>query len=407
MVFALCALLVYRRRHIETAGDVVSVAVVRPVFRVGVAFCVGLFFGSFTAAFFGWENTTPVLCVLVVLWSVVGWFAAEMLLRKSFRVFRRWKGAAAMACVMAVLCASFYFDWFGVENRVPAPDQVGSIEVSMQLGYPQDSACYLSAEVDDPQLMEQFIQLHQTLVEEKPGRRGQDLSYDEIKNLRLTYRLKNGRTLSRSYDVPVSLADLDRADTLSGQYSSLGQNRALARLAYRLDEMKPENLADVRLAGVYQGSWGNLSDFSLENLSRKDMAELWQAVLLDMDEGNLGKRWPLDTPERFENTLYSDLVFLFDIPDDSRVNTETAENYDMYEGAWDMARQDEVTVTLTPGAVHTLSALYRLHVLPEGWHLVANHYVLMADNRELAVQQEPETCLDLHEDGSVAKISAP
>lgn len=32
----------YRRRHLESAGDVVSVRWVRPVFKYGVAFCTAV-----------------------------------------------------------------------------------------------------------------------------------------------------------------------------------------------------------------------------------------------------------------------------------------------------------------------------------------------------------------------------
>ena len=94
VVFVLLALWVYRGRQVESAGDVVSVPLVRPVFKYGVALCSGLCLGVFTTQILGWYNTdsTAVLVVCVLLWTAAGYFAAEMLLKKSFRVLRAWKG---------------------------------------------------------------------------------------------------------------------------------------------------------------------------------------------------------------------------------------------------------------------------------------------------------------------------
>ena len=61
---------------------------------------------------------------MVAGWAVVGYFVAEMLLKKSFRVFKAWKGAAAMTAVLLVLCLACLLDLFGVEGRVPDPSRV-------------------------------------------------------------------------------------------------------------------------------------------------------------------------------------------------------------------------------------------------------------------------------------------
>ena len=65
-VFALAALLVYRTRHIESAGDVVAVRIVRPVFRYGFAFCAGLTGGVWSAALLS-QDSPAALTFWVVL----------------------------------------------------------------------------------------------------------------------------------------------------------------------------------------------------------------------------------------------------------------------------------------------------------------------------------------------------
>ena len=139
LVFAAAALLVYRVRHVESAGDVVAVKVVRPVFRYGFALCAGLTGGVWTSSLLMQDSTTA-LTFWVVFWGVVGCFAAEMLLKKSFRVLKAWKGSVALGAVMLLLCLSVSLDWYGYEDRVPASDQVESIEIYGLSSAPYDGA---------------------------------------------------------------------------------------------------------------------------------------------------------------------------------------------------------------------------------------------------------------------------
>ena len=83
-VLAGAALLLYRRRSLEAAGDVVAVRAMRPVFQYGVALCAGLFLGMVTAQLLGLPDLG--LMAAILLWGVAGYFVARMLLDKSFRV---------------------------------------------------------------------------------------------------------------------------------------------------------------------------------------------------------------------------------------------------------------------------------------------------------------------------------
>ena len=97
LVLAVCAFLLYRVRRLESAGDVVSVKPMRPVFKYGVAVCSGFTFGLGTSFFLNMGEVG--LMVSIVVWGIAGYFVAQMLLDKSFRVFKKWKGAAADSLV--------------------------------------------------------------------------------------------------------------------------------------------------------------------------------------------------------------------------------------------------------------------------------------------------------------------
>lgn len=194
VVLAAAALLLYRRRQLETAGDVVAVRVMRPVFRYGVAFCAALFLGQVTAALIGQSRNHMVLMVCVFLWGIAGCFAAQMLLDKSFRVLRRWKGAAAVGAVLLLAFAVVELDLTGFETRVPRAEEVATVQVRGLNGFPQDSGSYADAWLDSPESVARVTALHQAIVDS--WERGEMGEYESVT---LTYKLKDGTTLTRQY----------------------------------------------------------------------------------------------------------------------------------------------------------------------------------------------------------------
>ena len=361
VVFALLALWVYRGRQVESAGDVVSVPLVRPVFKYGVALCSGLCLGVFTTQILGWYNTdsTAVLVVCVLLWTAAGYFAAEMLLKKSFRVLRAWKGCAAAVAVMAFLCAVCVFDLFGVETRVPDPDRVISMEADAGMGYPGDSG-RLTLTTSDRGIIEQVTALHQAMVNERE-RVGTEAGDDYI-SLRVTYRLENGSTLSRQYySVPVFRDEIDREGTLTWQADQILQDRTLAEQLYGFDGYEGWRLTEVDLYDVYQVREDFWDSIYLEQ-STADLLQLWEAVRQDFREGTLGNH-SLFPPEDGESTadLWPSLQFYWEKP---------MERED-YQGLTTAASQERETVSiaLNPRAEHTMAWL-EAHGLPgEGYAL--------------------------------------
>ncbi len=134
LVFLALALLMYRRRDLECAGDAVAVSWLAPVFQTiaavtGLAaavICLEMFFG------YRLRNHEIVMYGLAVCGMAVGWFAGKMLLERSTRVFRpkNWIGLGLMAAIFAVSLAMTQFDVFGIETWTPEADKVASVTVS-------------------------------------------------------------------------------------------------------------------------------------------------------------------------------------------------------------------------------------------------------------------------------------
>src|SRR5699024_6423527 len=95
--------LLYRRRKLESAGDFLAVSRLAPVLAVAMALT-----GSVAAWIFlnatglGYSLGNPLL-LFAFAGLIVGWFAGQMLLRRSTRVFylRSWAGLGILTAAMA------------------------------------------------------------------------------------------------------------------------------------------------------------------------------------------------------------------------------------------------------------------------------------------------------------------
>ena len=368
IVLTLISLSVYRRRHIETAGDVVTIPLVRPLFKYGVSFCSGLAFGIFTSAFFGWR-ALPALIPCILFWTVMGYFAAEMLLKKSFRVFKAWKGAAVMTAVMLALCLVCTMDLLGVATRVPSPDKVDSLSVQLHLGYPDDDGRDYIATLTEPENIQRFIELHQAIVGDRARLNQDSPSFDcgnDYAYLTLSYTLKGGSTLARDYGgIPLYREDLDREGSVTNLFQKFLEDRALAADAYGFADF----LKDGRLTGAWLDRLYNAKGEMEYSVYVDDYAqELWDAVQADFAQGTIGVRYLFDMGEdRQANTFLTDLTFNVTgnrFPDAGR------EGYSVQATPGGSKIDRTLAITLTPNAKHTLAVLEEAGIFEEGYTLI-------------------------------------
>ena len=373
VALALVSLYVYRRRHAETAGDVVAIPLVRPLFKYGVSFCSGLCLGMFSAMFFGWTDGMAVLIASILVWTVIGCFAAEMLLKKSFRVFKAWRGAAVMAAVMLLLCLGCTMDLFGVETRVPQTDGVESLKVTLDLGYPGDSGSSYSAVLTEPENIQKFIDLHRAIVADRDRLDESSGSYqtgDEYTYLHLHYTLKGGSTLNRYYDsFPVYQEDIDQEGSVTNLVKGLYKDRELVSDAYGFENF----LEKGRLTGAWLDRVNNAKGEMEYNIYVDDYAqELWDAVQQDFAEGTVGVRYLFDHgSDRLKDTYRTDLTFSLTAYQHPGSNQEDY-SVQASPASYDIDETLTLIVTLTPNARHTLAVLDQTGIFEEGYSLAAH-----------------------------------
>ncbi len=279
LVLAVCALLLYRRRQLETAGDVVAVRAMRPVFRYGVAVCGGLALGLLVSTVLGLGEWG--MMVSILLWGVAACFVAQMLLDKTFRVFRKWKGSAAVALAFIALFLVVGLDLTGYEHRVPDAGGVVSVSVSGLSLPPYDDGCYLQGLLlTKEEDIARVTALHEAIAQ---AGENDPPDWNDRFSLRVTYRLKNGGTLVRYYQsVPIRRADEGVPGSVTALMLALNRSPAVSRGRYEVMLSAAED-PDRRL------EYATVANC---DLSGEDARTLWAAVEQDFAEGNIGVHAP-------------------------------------------------------------------------------------------------------------------
>ena len=305
LLLTVCAFFLYRVRRLESAGDVVSVRAMRPVFKYGVALCAGLALGMATVMFTGGGEI--MLMIAIVVWCVIGYFAAEMLLQKSFRVFRAWKGGVAVAAVFIALFLVVGLDLTGFETRVPDPDQVDSVSVSgLEVMYLQDDGDEFRGSFSDPELIRLITVIHQEAVAQRDEERETQARLGGgSTSLYVTYTLKNGSTMSRRYSmVWVQPGEVDQEGAAAWALQQIYDNRELCWQMYGFDRLEAYLAEGGRLECAARGYDEYAGEREDAVWYAGDAPALLAAVKEDFFAGRLGARrvtkdkWASNEPDK-------------------------------------------------------------------------------------------------------------
>lgn len=193
---------IYQRRKIESAGEIITVEFVKPIFRWGVGTLAGFYIMIFLYAIFGeigMRFSMPVVILVLLFFGAVFFFVADMFIRKNFRVFdkRNWKRCGVFAVTLLISFFALYFYADIEEKRMPNAKDVVSVEIS------QNYSVYFE-EKD----IEQAIVLHKQILEHVDECEQFELSryYNHAdvtwKWVNIDYTLQDGSYMTRSYMVP-------------------------------------------------------------------------------------------------------------------------------------------------------------------------------------------------------------
>jgi len=338
----------YRRRRIESAGDIILHKPVQSTFKYLIGLFTGALLGfAFTMIISSGNNFSMsgfVICltVSVIAFGALGCLFTEMLIRKRIRVWKTaYKSMLFFAAGIVAIAFFIHFDGTGYERRVPDPDNVAAVSFSTIRpnvdnsvlfnddwesgaalsrsghGWSLLGSCYCdkclierrefvwTEEIVDeikqrtfdyfesPEAITAATNLHRAIVSDKRYLEVRSINQSGSAGQRyfLTYKMKNGRIISRQYILPDDLlSTLDAADymlALSGQPEAVNKRNRFTTI--------PDTAvlrADATLYPNYRrvfGSGTRLADELGHTIMPEDVvAAVLEAMRQDAAAGTLG-----------------------------------------------------------------------------------------------------------------------
>ena len=179
VILAGIAVIFFRHRRMEAAGETVAVPALRPLFRWGLAAAGSLGMavltlktvfgvGSYAAANGGTPGKVAILLLAMLFGAAVGWFGADALMRKTLRVFdRHWKGLGVFCALLCALVVVTELDVFGVERYQPDVDEIGYATV---YGWGE----YDETRIMQPENLEALLSLQKDIIANKKAYENQN-----------------------------------------------------------------------------------------------------------------------------------------------------------------------------------------------------------------------------------------
>ena len=194
----------YKKRPSETAGDAMSFRWLQPIARWSIGLCGGWGLGLFLNYVILGSSSFAGLLICQLVMGVICFFAAQMLLKKKFRIFtsRWWVETLALVLTLLAVTLCIKLDITGYQHRVPDAEDVTSVRFN---------ASYADFTTDDPAAVESVISLHRAILEQydETGERLENQTYLDTEGgpitryVRVDYQLRNGTSLRREWRVSI------------------------------------------------------------------------------------------------------------------------------------------------------------------------------------------------------------
>ena len=277
------SVLLYRRRHMECAGDLIAVKPATPIFLTIYTLCVGA-----VLYFIADQLNTDLEYIFLLIGFAIGFFTGTMLLEKKVNVFqmKKWIGFGVLTLAFFLTMAVAWMDPMGITRYVPDASRVECVYVS-----PYASDWYLenrAEKLTDPQDVQLVLDIHSQVIRDR-----HDDRYDGV-YLNLRYKLRGGTTVDRKYwvnpNTPAGMALkklLSRFSYVTGVESPAALAEKTEFLDYRSHTVDPSY-------SLYVGE--NTEDYEKydgENISiggeagRTYLLGLLEAMARDCETGNM------------------------------------------------------------------------------------------------------------------------
>ena len=313
VVLLVLAYLMYRKRHIEQTGDMITVRWIRPIFRWGFGFC-----GAYAASLvlrsmfqsIERELSLGVFLIILLVCGGICYFLADMLIKKSFRVFfkKNWIQVAVFAVVLVLSYGGFVA--YAEETEEFVPDASIVKEVTVNNYY---TITYKGKDI------EKVLDLHEDILDYY-----EDYGTDSwrTKNIQITYKLIGGMVVTRSYPISYEGEGLKLLERVMAEELK-GENFLKHWVTESYDKVDKFTVGSLELP-VFSEEYG--VNYNYIDIDAEDCQVLYDAMVADALAGTLAPynvHYYYMNGDKYESYGTSAYLRLeFEIPEEDRNQNE-------------------------------------------------------------------------------------
>ena len=176
---------IYKKRKLEITKEFIAFKGIRSFVKYAATFLVNLLSYMYFYDVIGKHNIRTLLASFII--TLIAYLIIEMILKKTYKVFKSIIGFIVYAVIVTIGFVILNTGAFGYETRIPKAEDVQEVDFSLS----SDTINFR-----EKQNIENVIDFQQKLINEKKK------GYTEYT---LEYKLKNGRKITRKYNINNSL----------------------------------------------------------------------------------------------------------------------------------------------------------------------------------------------------------
>ncbi|SFN76339.1 ABC-2 type transport system permease protein [Pseudobutyrivibrio sp. UC1225] len=369
LVIIIVSYQLYRFKKLETVLDFIAVPFMKPVFSVGMSFFISMVAGAFISGMvealtsLTYDMKYGIAIVSALILGAIIYFATQMLIEKTLRVFCAKKAFAcavySLAALGVLLCMRL--DVLGIENRVPALKDI------QWAGIDNNYTMVFTDEMD----IEAFRQIHQNFLTDKKELRNINYNYPDVdgKTFSIRYKLKNGDIIIRSYPVINTEASVVSSEYVAATQPILDFVNNPGRIKEHIigniwndceiKSMDFATLVDVPENNDYYFEYNEFDELSTKERKAK-YKRVYEAFLKDIEAGKVFQQdfagYDYKYDENNKVRLYNSFDFIVRNPDVVYFS-DSETFYDNAYGGQTIMHEQSIYAELTVDCTNTLKAL--------------------------------------------------
>lgn len=176
---------IYKKRKLEITKEFIAFKGIRIFVKYAATFLVNLLSYMYFYDVIGKHNIRTLLASFII--TLIAYLIIEMILKKTYKVFKSIIGFIVYAVIITITFVILSTGAFGYETRIPKAENVEEVSFKVRNE---------TINFKEKQNIENIINFQQKLVDEKKK------GYTEYT---IEYKLKDGRKITRKYDINNSL----------------------------------------------------------------------------------------------------------------------------------------------------------------------------------------------------------